>query len=108
MSERRKGFAKRKGDISPAACVNVKWCGAAWSLPLRWTSGKSFGERCHGSGQVVEQSALIGSVRLFHLFPLTVKSENRSVNFEQRTPDSGEFRSNWLKGGFLAYAREVS
>ena len=66
MSARRKGYAKRKGEIPPAARGDAKWRGAAWRLPWQWISGIWFGAQCHGGGQVGERSALMGSVHFSH------------------------------------------
>ena len=83
MSEWRKGFAKLKGEIPPAARDDAKWRGMAWSLPWRWIIGRFFGAQFHGGGQVGERIVIMRSVRLFQIFALPTKSDNRNGNCER-------------------------
>ena len=82
MSELRKGFAKCKVDIPPAACGDTKWRGAAWSLPWRWISGRWFGARCNEGGRLVNGALSWDLCVFFHLVALPMKSENINDNCE--------------------------
>ena len=61
----------------------------------------------HGGGTVGEQSALMGSARIYPSFVvLPAKSENKMAIVSKDARMQGKFnskevKSKWLKGGFL-------
>ena len=85
MSECRKGFAKPKGDIIPAARGDAKWRGAVWSLPWRWISVEMvWGVMPWGwVGWGAEHSH-----RIFASFPLFCFENGRNGNCETVSEDA--------------------
>ena len=100
MSAQRKDFAQHKGNVPPAACGHAEWRKMAHVgdfLDGECVGGEE-GARCCGNVLVREWSALMGSETFLCLFRPQKWDKWKLWSRESR---SKEFKSKWLKVGYL-------